>query len=185
MLARTHLNEFIIIQINFHFVVFFPLSNGTTVAKFKWILYTSKTELDSWFHVCMFSMQYSTCFEAKVKSYLCIELMQWSWWTTDLIVDVMKFMICHSFVLYSFHILTHNWMNMIKNNHGNTYDKKRNTGWKREGEPRDYLPVHNSNLRNQHYKATWEFSTTKPVHFFPQNYLNISSKEWHNPWIAK
>jgi len=41
-----------------------------------------------------------------------------------------------------------------KNNHGNTYDKKRNTGWKREGEPRDYLPVHNSNLRNQHYKAT-------------------------------
>jgi len=43
---------------------------------------------------------------------------------------------------------------MIKNNHGNTSDKKRNTGWKREGEPRDYLPVHNSNLRNQHYKAT-------------------------------
>jgi len=28
--------------------------------------------------------------------------------TTDLIVDVMKFMICHSFVLSSFHILTHN-----------------------------------------------------------------------------
>jgi len=45
-------------------------------------------------------------------------------------------------------------MNMIRNNHGNTYDKKRNTGWKREGEPRDYLPVHNSNLRNHHYKAT-------------------------------